>query len=116
LEYFADLKDWLTKNDFRGCPYTNTAAMLNTEAAVIREQVEGHKLFIRDFFVELAGQVADTRHAPQLGATLFLLYSGATAESQNVRAVWPVEAAVQAAGNLLTETDSGNLEEDISLL
>jgi AcrR family transcriptional regulator len=102
-DYFAELKKWLIGNDFRGCPYTNTTSMLSTDAPAIREQVEIHKLFIRDFFVELAQGITSGSQAQQLGSTLFLLYSGATAEAQNVRSVWPVESATQAALKLVEE-------------
>ncbi len=115
-EYFGELETWLTDNDFRGCPYTNTAAMLNSEASVIREQVELHKLFIRDFFVELAQALTDSRRAEDLGSTWFLLYSGATAEAQNVRAIWPVAAAEKAALQLIAGSESDEEQDDVSLL
>lgn len=100
-DYFNDLKKWLLENNFRGCPYTNTASMLNTEAPEIREQVEIHKLFIRDFFIELARGFTKPDRARQVGAALFLLYSGATAEAQNVRSTWPVESALETAESLI---------------
>ena len=100
-EYFKDLKKWLQENNFRGCPYTNTTSMLNTEAPEIREQVEIHKLFLRDFFIEMARGITTTEKARGVGAALFLLYSGATAEAQNVRSTWPVESALETAEQLL---------------
>jgi len=114
-DYFHELRSWLRENDFRGCPYTNTASMLNTEASAIREQVELHKLFLRDFFVELAQQI-NSGVGRSLGTALFLLYSGATAEAQNVRDVWPVEAATEAAERLIAQSSSESEEEDVSLL
>lgn len=114
-DYFNELRNWLRDNDFRGCPYTNTASMLNTEAAAIREQVQLHKLFLRDFFVELAQQI-NPSDGRSLGSALFLLYSGATAEAQNVRDDWPVEAAIEAAERLIAQSGSQSEEEDVSLL
>lgn len=96
-EYFQSLKPWMRDNGYRGCPYTNTAAVLSDEAPAIREKVDEHKLFLRDFFIELAGKFTRGRAARQLGMTLFLLYSGATTESQNLRATWPIDAAAEAA-------------------
>ncbi len=96
-DYFEFLKTWLRDNNYRGCPYTNTAAVLESGCPEIRSEIENHKLFIRDFFVELAREFASGSDARQLGNTWFLLYSGATTESQNLRSTWPVDAALNAA-------------------
>lgn len=99
--YFSELKEWLTHNDFKGCPYTNTAAVLDSGNPEIRAEIESHKLFIRDFFIELARTVAKGSQARSIGNTWFILYSGATNESQNLRATWPVDAALEAALKLI---------------
>ena len=105
--YFDLLKKWLKTNDFRGCPYTNTAATA-TEAEQINEQVEQHKLAARDFFAELVRPFASSgNRALTLGNALFLLYSGATVESQNLRAVWPVDAARETARELCERERDG---------
>lgn len=96
-DYFNYLKDWLIENDYRGCPFTNTAAVLDNGNVEIRAEIVGHKLFIRDFFVDLARDYATGSHAKQLGNTWFILYSGATTEAQNLRSVWPVESALETA-------------------
>lgn len=100
LTYFKDLKDWLTTNEYRGCPYTTTSSMLKSDAPAIREQIESHKRFLRDFFIDLASQHVQGPKARQLGSMLFLLYSGATAESQNVRSTWPVDTAIESVSEL----------------
>ena len=102
-QYFLALKDWLQANQYRGCPYTNTTANLPAASPPIQEKVDEHKLFLRDFFIELAREFCEGREARQLGTTLFLLYSGATAESQNLHATWPVDAAAEAAVALCRE-------------
>ena len=99
--YFSTLKDWLHQNDFKGCPYTNTAAVLDSGNPEIRSEIESHKLFIRDFFIELARAVAKGSQARSIGNTWFILYSGATTESQNLRATWPVDTALEAALQLV---------------
>jgi len=105
--YFEALKAWLVEQEYRGCPYTNTAASIDTGCAPILNQVEVHKLSIRDFFIDLALQVTPVEDsARELGTTLFLLYSGATTEAQNLRASWPVDAAITAAKHLLEEASS----------
>ena len=104
IAYFESLKDWMNQKEFRGCPYTNTAAGLDSDSPTIAEQVEVHKLSIRDFFVELAREIApaDTA-ARRLGTTLFLLYSGATTESQNLKSIWPIDAAIDSARLLIDQ-------------
>ena len=103
VAYFEDLKDWIEAREFRGCPFTNTAAGLIGKSPPISELVELHKLSIRDFFIQLAQEIvpsdSDARH---LGTTCFLLYSGATVESQNLKASWPVKAAIVAVRHLVS--------------
>ena len=104
LQYFRALGPWLESRDFRGCPFSNTAADGESQSEEVRREVERHKLFLRDFLVELAGGITDDEdEQTRLGNTLFLLYSGATAEAQNVRSLWPVEQAIAAVEGLLPE-------------
>lgn len=99
--YFDGLAKFLKENDFRGCPYTNTSAVIDVECGCIRQKIESHKLSIRDFFRLLAADVAPTeRRAREIGDILFVLFSGATVESQNLRSLWPVESARTAARDL----------------
>lgn len=98
--YFDQLRNYLETNDFRGCPYSNTAAIAGTEDSIIRK-VRQHKDRIRDFFRQLAAQISTSpARAGHLGDALFLLYSGATTEAQNLRELWPVEVARETALDL----------------
>ena len=110
--YFVALAEWLQSQDYRGCPYTNTAAVASQEA--IHDQVKGHKESIREFLRKLAKALADDTEGDEIGDALFLLYSGATVESQNLRTVWPVEAARKTARRLceLAEDSSGGKDKD----
>ncbi|MCB1079112.1 MAG: hypothetical protein KDM64_14925, partial [Verrucomicrobiae bacterium] len=75
--------------------------VIDEECGCIREAIEEHKLAIRDFFRKLAAELAPSeRRAQEIGDVLFLLFSGATVESQNLRSLWPAEAARQAAREL----------------
>lgn len=94
--YFDELKKWLLSNNFRGCPFTNTGIFLQDDAPLVRDAIETHKTFIRDFFIDLAVRL-DSERGRELGETLFLLYSGATTEAQNLRASWPVDRALHCA-------------------
>ncbi|MFT5467924.1 MAG: AcrR family transcriptional regulator [Verrucomicrobiales bacterium] len=97
-EYFDGLQNYLESNAFRGCPYTNTATVATTCELKICQQVEQHKIFLRDFFRDLGRTfTASGSRAREVGDALFLLYSGASSEAQNLRACWPVEAAKRAA-------------------
>jgi len=42
-----------------------------------------------------------------MGETLFLLYSGATTEAQNLRATWPVDRALRCAEKLVSGLIAG---------
>ena len=100
-EYFDALKSWLTENDFRGCPYSNTGTFLTDDAPEVRDAIKTHKIFIRDFFIDLASRSYPDQ-GQDLGECLFLLYSGATTEAQNLRATWPIDRAAEAAKGLIT--------------
>ncbi len=100
IEYFDSLKLWLIENDFRGCPYTNTSTFMISDVPEIRDAISEHKLFIRDFFIEIAGRIRPGDSARDFGEMLFLIYSGATTEAQNVRANWPVDRATEIAQQL----------------
>jgi len=92
--YFEGLGRFLQENDFRGCPYTNTGAVIDEDCTCIREQIEAHKLSILAFFRTLAAELTvSERRAREVGDALFLLFSGATVECQNLRSLWPVESA-----------------------
>lgn len=91
--YFDQLLEYLKANDYRGCPYSNTAVMAAAEDSII-QRVKQHKARIRDFFRQLATQIIEPDSGGiRLGDALFLLHSGATTEAQNVREPWPVEVA-----------------------
>lgn len=102
-DYFEDLKDWLTQREFRGCPFSNTTAMIDSEAELIRSGVVTHKQYQREFFIELAHRAGAGRKAEQVGSAWFLLYSGAAAEAQNLRETWPVDVALKASLELVKE-------------
>ena len=98
--FFRELGRIMTLSHFRGCPYTNTAVVVSEQESCLAKAVQSHKLSLRDFFRDLATQIipaATPREVEGLGDTLFLLYSGATTEAQNLRTLWPVEVATTAA-------------------
>jgi AcrR family transcriptional regulator len=97
-QYFTNLERFLEERQFRGCPFTNTGSITEACCEPIRECIEAHKISIRNFFRDLAREFASSdSRAQEVGDEFFLLYSGATMEAQNLRAIWPVRAARRAA-------------------
>ena len=96
-QYFNDLKAWMLDTDFRGCPFTNTATVVCEDCRDVCKEICDHKAFHRGFFVDLARLFTKGSKATKLGNTLFVLYSGATTEAQNLKTIWPIETAADAA-------------------
>ncbi|MEO0447556.1 MAG: hypothetical protein AAF191_15895, partial [Verrucomicrobiota bacterium] len=106
--YFDTLAAYLEGSEFRGCPYSNTATVATESESALEEAIRAHKLSIRSFFVELAGQtVTDGPKSQELGDAMFLIYSGATAEAQNLKQIWPVQAAKTAVTSLFATYSIG---------
>jgi len=98
IEYFQQLETFLLEGAYRGCPYTNTKAVIKCDEVLLDKQVLHHKESIRSFFRSLAKLSGlTTKTSQQLGDQIFILYSGATAESQNLKDVWPVAIAKSTA-------------------
>jgi len=100
--YFEQMAAFMKASKFRGCPYSNTGAVSDSSCGGILDQIQGHKESIRDFFRVVCQQQFDnTERANEFGDRMFLLYSGAATESQNLKELWPVEVAANAAQDLL---------------
>ncbi len=99
--FFIHLGNFLEANHFRGCPFSNTSAVIDTGCDGIRQHIIRHKQSVREFLLTLSREICpEDSAATRLADTLFLLYSGATAEAQNARALWPVESACAAVSQL----------------
>lgn len=100
--YFDQLEQFMINSQFRGCPYSNTSAVSGEKCCGIIEQIQSHKESIRQFFRTLsAQQIPDNIRATAIGDRIFVLYSGATGEAQNLKAIWPVHVARAAAIEML---------------
>lgn len=100
--YFDQLERFLVSGGFRGCPYSNTGAVSDENCSGIIEQIQSHKESIRHFFRAVsAQQYSDPDLANEIGDRIFILYSGATSEAQNLKAIWPVQVAKSAALEML---------------
>lgn len=100
-QYFGELQSYMESSNFRGCPYSNTSAVVEPACTGIVQRVAEHKKSIRQFFCDVAEEVTGgVEEAERLGETLCVLYSGAATEAQNLREIWPVTAARRAAQEL----------------
>jgi AcrR family transcriptional regulator len=96
--YFDQLETYMVTSQFRGCPYSNTSAVSDEQCCGIIEKIRAHKESIRQFFRSLAAShFPEPERAAEMGDRIFVLYSGATGEAQNLKAMWPVHAARAAA-------------------
>lgn len=103
IGYFIDLKDFFLDSHFGGCPFTNALRNSGHLDRDILKEVRDHKEFIRQFFANLAKEFCTPARAQRTGELLFLLYSGAATESQNLQQIWPVESAILAVDEILRE-------------
>jgi len=100
--YFDHLSAFMHESDFRGCPYSNTGAVSDEGCQGIVREIRGHKQSIRDFFHKICREAfSNSERADQIGDRIFLLYSGAAIEAQNLREDWPILAAREAAVEML---------------
>jgi len=99
--YFDELGTFLVARKFRGCPYSNTNAVVDEGCAGIVARIREHKESILHFFRAVAAQQFEGEAARCLADRLFVLYSGATTEAQNLRDLWPVNVAKLLAVELI---------------
>ncbi|MEO0509638.1 MAG: TetR/AcrR family transcriptional regulator [Verrucomicrobiota bacterium] len=100
-KYFLSMRNWLETNGYRSCQFANTAAGIDEESEPeLTELIDRYKRSQRAFFIELVGTIVPEREAPRLGAAVFLLFSGAMTEAQNLKASWPLDDALDAAEKL----------------
>lgn len=94
-KYIDALSCYLMESDFRGCPYSNTCAMVESEG--VMEQIKSHKAALRNFFKAIVEQeFGEAEGTGALADQIFLTYSGAVTEAQNLKELWPVESARSA--------------------
>lgn len=100
-KYFYSMRSWVESNGWRACQFANTAACIDAEAEPdLAHLIDQYKRDQRKFFIELVGSLVDSKDAQRLGTAVFLLYSGAMTEAQNLKATWPFEDALAVAEQL----------------
>jgi AcrR family transcriptional regulator len=98
--YFYSMRTWLEANGFRSCQFANTAACVGPEEEEIIYLIDQYKRAQHKFFIDVAKTLVEERDAQRIGTSIFLLYSGAMTEAQNLKATWPLEDALAASEQL----------------
>lgn len=99
-KYFYSMRSWLEANNYRSCQFANTAASIGADDAELIDLIDQYKRGQRKFFVQLAGTLVEEKDAQRIGTAIFLLYSGAMTEAQNLKATWPLDDALACAEDL----------------
>lgn len=102
--WFEELEQFLISSQYRGCPYSNTGAVSDENCPGIIAEILNHKESTRQFLRRLVAQaLSPAERADEIGDRIFLLYSGATSEAQNLKQAWPVRVAREAAIAMLKQ-------------
>ena len=99
-KYFYSMRSWLEASGYRSCQFANTAASIGPEEEDLIHLIDQYKRAQHKFFIELAKTLVDEKDAQSIGTSIFLLYSGAMTEGQNLKATWPLDDALVAAEKL----------------
>ena len=99
--YFFSMRSWLENSNFRSCQFANTAACIDFEEdQEMMDLIDQYKRAQRKFFIDLVGSLVPAEDAQRLGTAVFLLYSGAMVEAQNLKATWPLDDALAMSEEL----------------
>jgi len=100
-KYFFSMRRWVEANGWRSCQFANTSAGIDAEAEPeLAQWIDQYKREQRKFFIELVGSLVGEKDATRLGTAVFLLFSGAMTEAQNLKASWVFDDALAAAEKL----------------
>ncbi len=100
-KYFFSIRGWLENSGFRSCQFANTAAcVIAEEDEELFHIIDQYKRAQRQFFIDLVGTLVSQEDAQRIGTAVFLLFSGAMTEAQNLKATWPMDDALAMAEKL----------------
>ncbi|MGJ8640544.1 MAG: TetR/AcrR family transcriptional regulator [Opitutaceae bacterium] len=100
-KYFFSMRSWLENSGYRSCQFANTGACATSEEdEELLDLIDEYKRSQRQFFIDLVGTLVAPEDAQRLGTAVFLLFSGAMTEAQNLKATWPMEDALATAESL----------------
>ena len=98
--YFISVSTWLESNGYRSCQFANTAASIDATDHDLIDLVDQYKRAQHRFFIDLVKTIIGPKDARKIGTAVFLLFSGAMTEAQNLKAKWPLEDALTYAEEL----------------
>ena len=96
---YSQLESHLKENQFRGCPFSNTKVM-TPDSQDISKFIITYKNGSLGFW----SAVARRANKEDLGGPLFLLYSGATSEAQNLESCSPLQIALDSSLTLISSS------------
>jgi AcrR family transcriptional regulator len=99
-KYFYSMRSWVEANGYRSCQFANTAASIDANEAELIHLIDQYKRAQHRFFIELSKTLVPEKDAQRIGTAIFLLYSGAMTEAQNLKATWPLDDALACAEQL----------------
>lgn len=74
--------------------------MTTEEDEELLDLIDEYKRSQRQFFIDLVGTLVAEADTQRLGTAVFLLYSGALTEAQNLKATWPLDDALAMSEQL----------------
>src|SRR5579871_911245 len=102
IKCFECRSEYLLDNDFSGCSYIRIIAEMPQRSAKINRQAILNKEKQRRFFIEQVKRLKKTPSSiNDLANTIFLLFDGATVQSQVYRELSPIENALKALKMIL---------------
>lgn len=99
-KYFLSMAGWVETNNYRSCQFANMAAAIDSSHEELTQAVDQYKRAHLKFFISLVGSIVGPKEAQRIGTAVYLLYSGAMTEAQNIKAKWPLQDALTCAEEL----------------
>ncbi len=99
-KYFFAMLNWSETNGFRSCQFANTSASIGDGTDEIILLIDKYKRTQLEFFVDMVATLVPQKDSRRLGTAVFLLFSGAMTEAQNLKATWPFEDALACAEDI----------------
>ena len=98
-KYFDDLEAFMKEHEYRGCPFAQTARAIRGQGEKgIEQRIQEHKTEVRRFFQELCERVIFEPYS--IAEAIFLIYTGAMSESNDLVTIEPIQTGKKAAISL----------------
>lgn len=107
LSLFTFIESRMQITNFRGCAFLNMASEFPAPDSRIRQEIVAHKTVLREYIRKLVESYRCEVDKPApvetsaLADTIYILFEGAIVESQNYRALWPIQAARETVKRMI---------------